>query len=326
MNKGRTPIKGTEIVPVDVNHEVISADMQAMTDVSIGQQMVINSAETFQLAGRIQAAHFMETVSSRLIAETYIKIKESKTYKGMPYKTSDGKVETVSTLEEFCDAYMPRSRRRCEQIAENYQLLGPALYEQAETLGFRQKDYNALKALPANDQAIVKQAIEIGKFESAIDLMQEMAVKNHAEKTELEKQVSAAKADYEAQSTVSKNKQARIEQLERENALIAHMPPDEYGEKLRGEVFKLAGMAEVSVLALRPALNALVEHREQHPGIDQPMLEGLLANIEAALIGLRNEYGLKDTPSADTRPEWVQLMESGQLDTAPSVAPVESLN
>ena len=47
--------------------------------------------------------------------------------------------------------------------------MGDTLFEQAERIGFRTRDYAALKALPSEDQALVKQAIETGTREEVID-------------------------------------------------------------------------------------------------------------------------------------------------------------
>lgn len=68
------------------------------------------------------------------------------------------------------------------QLAYNLNLLGPELYEQAEKIGFKVRDYQALKALPSDEQEIVKQALEAQNKESAVDLMQEMALKHKKEK------------------------------------------------------------------------------------------------------------------------------------------------
>lgn len=211
-SRGRKPAETPEGTEVIVRTDVLAEDAQAMTNIAIGQQMVMDSTEALKRIGRLEALEFVATVAERVIAETYIGIKESKIYKGLPYK-KDGKVETVSTLQEFCEVFMPHGYRRCEQIAENYHLLGPELYEQAEAIGFRQRDYGALKALPADDQAVVRQAIEAGKFDNAIELMQDMAIR-HAKETEaLRKEAAEAKADSEATGRLLQDKNAKIDEL-----------------------------------------------------------------------------------------------------------------
>lgn len=293
----------------EVRNDLVAADQ-----VSPAQRMVIQASHALQAAGRLQAMQFVATVADRAIAETYISIKESNAYKNIPYLDADGNLRQINTLDEYCQVFMPKSYRRCEEVAANLHLLGPALYDQAEALGIRQKDYNAIKALPADDQALIKQAMSEAKSrDEVLDILQEMAVKHKAEKEALGKVAADTRADYEAAQTVSKKKQARIDELEREVALIAHLTPDEMAEELRLKAVSLAGMAEAAVLAIGPALEALRKHRDEHPGTDAPILAGLLANVEAAIIGLREEYGLTESPDADTRPEWVKAHEAGRL-------------
>lgn len=218
MTKGRTPgvmPAGTEIA---VREDVLAADAQALTEISLGQQMVMDASNALEAVGAMKMGVFMATVAEKAIAQTYITIKESKAYKGLPYQ-KDGMLRQVATLEEFCDVFMPKSRRRCEELAANFHLLGPALYEQAEAIGFRQRDYNALKALPADDQAIVKQAIEVGKFDNAIELMQDMAVRHAQEKSALTKEAAEAKANYQALDKVERQTRERLSDMERKQAL-----------------------------------------------------------------------------------------------------------
>ena len=249
-------------------------------------------------------------------------IKDSKKYKGLRHMTEDGNVLTISTWDEYCLHIEGRSRAGVDLDLLNFRQLGGEFFEAMQDIGIGPSSMRTIRQLPGDAQEALMLAAQTKDQDAFLDLAEALIAKHTTEKAELSKKAADAEANYTAQETVSANKQKRIEELERETARIAHLPPDESLEDLRQKVLNLAGMAEVSVLALRPGLNALAAHREQHPGTDAPMLEGLLANIEAALIGLRNEFGLKDAPSADTRPEWVQLMEAGQLDT-PSVAPTD---
>lgn len=311
----RTPNNATPPADLpEINETEVRTDLVAADTMAAAARIAMQSTELMKQVGRIEMGQFLATVADRAIAETYVKIRDSKTYNGMVYIGPDGDVRQVATLDEFCDVFMPRSYRRCQELASNLQLLGPALYEQAEAIGIRQKDYNALKALPADDQVLIKHAIEETKSrDEVLDLLQEMAVKHSTEKTALTKAAADARADYEAQQTISKNKQKRIDELERETARIAHLEPDQRLDELRQKAVTTAGMAEVAVRALGQELEALRAFRADHPGTDEPILAGLLANIERALIGLKNEYGIEDAPIADERPEWVRLKEAGKL-------------
>jgi len=145
--------------------------------------------------GRVQAALVSETVASRIIAESYAAIVESKTYIGFPCVGPDGSTKRVSSLDEFCEVFFGKGARRCQQLADNLKTLGADLYEAGERIGLGQRDYNALRALPADDQAVVKAALAEGSDKSAVlDLLNELASRLQEAKAEKETLDRRAKA------------------------------------------------------------------------------------------------------------------------------------
>lgn len=211
-------IKIPEGIPA--GHAITVAEEKLVHTVN---QSVMDSAEVFQLVGRIQMGEFVATVAEKSIVEFYIKIKESKAYKGLPYKHADGKVATVATLDEFCEVFLKRSARRCRELADNYHLIGADLYETSEQLGLGQRDYNAIKALPEDQQSIIIQAIEKAENrETVISLVEELANRNAVdrkksseENASLTKQVSDIKADYEAQEKIIQDKNKKLDAQEK---------------------------------------------------------------------------------------------------------------
>jgi predicted phosphoribosyltransferase len=64
-------------------------------------------------------------------------------------------------------------------------------FEQAEKIGLHQKDYAAIKALPAPDQELVRRAVEEAvSRDDVLEILQEMAAKNYREITSLQKSVA----------------------------------------------------------------------------------------------------------------------------------------
>ena len=158
-------------------------EMAAETEqLRIAQAAVMGSFDVVQSLGVIKASLFYTSVSEKLIAETAIKIRQGKKYKGLPYLDAEGNTKHVSVFEEFCEVFLGKTARRVQQLMSNYNLLGADLYEQAEKLGFQQRDYNALKALPADDRQLIAQAIESESLDKALDILQEMAARNQRDK------------------------------------------------------------------------------------------------------------------------------------------------
>jgi hypothetical protein len=194
----------------EIIHEMVELGQQA----SIAQLAVIEAEEVIKSIGRIEASVFMATVAEKMIAETAISVKQSKQYKGLPFVDESGNRRQVATFEEFCHYKLGKSRRRVDELVSNYNMIGPDLYEQAEKIGFRQRDYNALKALPADDRTLIAQAIESESLDSALDLMQQLAAKHQREKETLSEQLAATQKDLISKDAVLAKRNEKIDELD----------------------------------------------------------------------------------------------------------------
>lgn len=171
--------------PADVpepNHTVIEADSTAMTEVGLHERLQDSSLEVGKIVGRIESALFLTSVSEKVIAESFIQLRDGKKYKDLLIPNADGNLTNVSDLEEACELLFGKTYRTCLRIAQKYESLGPELFESAERLGLRRKDYQALQALPSDDQALIKTTIaEATDRDSVTDLIGELT-ERHAKK------------------------------------------------------------------------------------------------------------------------------------------------
>ncbi len=107
-----------------------------------------------------------------------------------------------------------------------------------------------------------------------------------------------SRAEHEATQTVMAKKQARIDQLERGQALIARLPPDEQLARLKKEAAAIAADAEGAILGgLRQALIALGNHGDER-GQHGVFMAGLVGQVQAQLAALRLEFDLPDVSTA----------------------------
>jgi hypothetical protein len=201
------------IVPVSPELAEMS---QAADQVTIAQQMIADKFDVIKALGRIETANFFRSVGDKVIAETALSLREGKQYKGLTYKDESGNLRRVGDFEEFCRVFLGKSYSRTMELISNYNLLGPDLYEQAEHIGFRQRDYNALKALPADDRQLIAQAIESESLDSALDLMQQLAAKHQREKSALEAETVELKKSIASKDAVIQNRGEKISELEQD--------------------------------------------------------------------------------------------------------------
>lgn len=207
---------------------------QENNTVAAADAVIMASFDVIKSVGRIETAQFYATVADKLIAETALNIRESKQYKGLPYKDKNGNTRQVAHFEEFCTAFLGKSVRRVQELMNNLSQLGPELYEQAEKLGFRQRDYNALKVLPDDDKRLIMEAIESESLESALDLMQQMAARHQRQKEEAAKKLEESAKTLEAKDMLIQKKDEKIndldEKLNRKLIDDATLPPG-YAQK-----------------------------------------------------------------------------------------------
>lgn len=306
----RTPFKPADIHaepgPLPESHAITLAEEQAAKDIE--SEMIFTAGK---IASRIETALFYETVSQKVAVESYLELKKTKAYRALTYRDADGKAKHVSCLEEFCQVFLKKSQRRVQQLADNYHTIGADLYETAEQIGFGQRDYNALKALPADDQEVIKQAMQADDRDQVLDLLQEMAARHASEKAALQAQAKEAEETAEARDQVVKSKESKITQLEEANhklkRRIEAATPDQVGEQLRDEVSQFAFGAEAQILGnLRAGFQALADHADANGVTHENFMAGCLAQIEGALITVRAEFGVKAKPDADPVPDWVK--------------------
>lgn len=291
--------------PLPEGHSIIQADEAELNAIENDMAYVAG-----KLASRIETALFYETVSQKIVVESYIELKKNNAFRALTFKDTDGKTKNISSLDEFCEHFLKKSQRRVQQMANNYHLIGADLYDTAEQIGFRQKDYTALKALPAEDQDVIKQAMQADR-DQVIDLLQEMAARHASEKTELTAKATEAEETARARSEVIASKEAKINSLEEANSKlkrrIATATPDEVGEQLRTETTGI-GWHVVGTLNddLNRAFEALDEHARANDCTHEEFMSGVLFDIQRAIWAIRERFAVKERPDGDARPDWTR--------------------
>lgn len=171
--------------PADVpepNHAVIEIDSAAMTEVGVRERLQASALEIGEQLGIIKSAEFYARCAEKLVVEAFMKLKEGKRYKDLVVTRENGESAPCADLDEACRFFLGKSYRYCAQITQNMETVGAKLFESASQLGFRTKDYQAIRALPADDQALVKSAIaDTNDRDTVTDLIGELT-ERHAKK------------------------------------------------------------------------------------------------------------------------------------------------
>src|SRR5574343_729674 len=303
MTAGRKPLNPPATIDLDdttIDQDKVAGAMAQMRADVITQ----HEAEKDEVLaagidlGRLEALDFIATVANSAILPIYENVKKSKAWRLLRNpKSSNG--SNFASLDEFCEVKLGKTYGRLQHLVANRNVIGQEAFEQAERLGLRQVDYNAIKALPAPDQELIRRAVEEAQSSNEVlDLLQELAARHATEKEAMARQVEEATAEAKAGEEVRTKLHQRIDKLEREKALIERMPPDEALEALMKEATAITRDALGSGRGnLRQALQSLLNAGEER-GQNNVFMAGLVGQVQAELNALREEFNLPDVSTA----------------------------
>lgn len=278
----------------------------------VAKQMTQDKAQAHELIGMIKAFDFTQKLVTVTTLKAINEIKQSKQYKGLDIYNPQGKLVTVTTFRDFCEA-LGFSVEKIDQDLLNLNTLGESFLETSQRLGLGYRDLRKLRKLPEDARAEIVDAefSETADKEELLEKIEELTTKHAQEKQILEGQLKQSHANYEAQSKVLKNKNDRINQLdielEKKKNHINTLSPDEKGGLLRKETSQLAYNAEAILRGqVWKAFETLDSHT-QESGIDhKQFMVGTLAEIELVLNELRTAFNLPRLADGDNRPEWLR--------------------
>ena len=224
---------------------------------------------------------------------------------------------TVGALEDGIRFYQRRSVEALLEVGKRLLLLKEItphgeFAERVEMLGMHVKSaqrFMQAAAKTAKSDKLSFLATQVKSQQAFLELVthdDDADLDRLAELDDIERmsasQVRAAlresRAEHEATQTVMAKKQARIDQLERGQALIARLPPDEQLARLKKEAAAIAADAEGAILGgLRQALIALGNHGDER-GQHGVFMAGLVGQVQAQLAALRLEFDLPDVSTA----------------------------
>lgn len=309
MARNQTPAPESKATPA--NEALLAQDMQAVNQMSVVErqrqelqtQAEQEKDEAFAAGvdlGRLEALDFIATVANSAILPIYEKVKKSKAWMHLRNpQSSNG--SNFESLEEFCQIKLGKTYGRLQHLVANRNLIGQEAFEQAERLGLRQVDYNAIKTLPAPDQELVRRAVEEAQSrDEVLDLLQELAARHAKEKEALNHQLEESQKEHEATNKRLQVVSEQKDKAEAKAARIAVMKPDEALRDLKTEATRVATDALGSIRGgVRQALVKLKELPEG--GAQTAFAAGLLGELQAEINALREEFGLPDIANAADR-------------------------
>ena len=239
--------------------------------------------------GRLEALDFVVTVTSTAILPIYENVKKSKAWRLLRNPKS-GHGAHFESLEEFCEVKLGKSNERLRKIVANRNLVGQEAFEQAERLGLHQRDYNAIKALPAPDQELVRRAVEEATTrEQVLDVLHDLAARNVRREAALQAELQDARDQAEELAASKKVVEGTVADLRKQARRLAQATPDEVAADLRAQVMDAVKTIEADIRGpLADGLEQLMTHGEE---TGHGQLAWVKGQLEAVLERLKTVAG-----------------------------------
>lgn len=189
----------TDLIDLKVKQQSEMADMQ----------------EVLMQLGRAQAFNF----ASKLLTVSELKIlqevKNSKQYKGLTTKGTNGELLTVSNWGDCCKHILGSSQQHIDEKLNNLQLFGEEFFDAAQKMKLGYRDLRALRQLPEDEQALVieSEAVETGDKDAVKELIDELKAKHKKEKDKLTQELDATERMLKASRNSASEKENKIVEL-----------------------------------------------------------------------------------------------------------------
>ena len=286
----RTPTKTTPPAAEPALNETALATLEAAPR----QLAVAHEAMDEVLAagidlGRLEAMDFVATVANSAILAIYENVKKSKAWRLLRNpKSGDGR--QFESLDEFCEVKLGKSYKRMRELALNRNFLGEEAFEQAERLGLHQRDYNAIKALPAPDQELMRRAVEESTTrEQVLDVLHDLAARTVQREAALQNELQDARDQAEELAASKKVVEGTVADLRKQARRLAQATPDEVAADLRGQVLEVMKTIEADLRGpLADGLEQLMTHGEE---TGHGQLAWVKGQLEAVLERLKTVAG-----------------------------------
>lgn len=208
--RGRRPLDGPAPATPDIVSDQTTrayVDELRQDTAVMPKAQLAQSLRVAEAAGMITAFQYNETANRVAMLKLFAQIRDSKAYKGARVTDrASGETVTVTTWEEFCNAY-GYSRVKINEDLQNLAAFGGDFMEMQEKLGLGYRDLrllrNGIAALPPEERQAILDDVAAAEGpeevkEKLADLRLELA-KAKADRKELE-------ADMQAKEKVSKEK------------------------------------------------------------------------------------------------------------------------
>lgn len=300
----RTKSQHAELAPdVELNPELKATQnlMATVTSQLSDERDLLN-----QLLGQAQMADAFEQFSRTVRTSKLAFVKENKLYRNLKGKKTPNGSEFSGTWDEFCNV-LGISVDKADLDIANLTAFGEEALDSMSRMGIGYRELRQFRRLPDDQKSALIEVAKEGDKTALLELAEEMIAKHTKEKEDL-------KTDLEISRQTLAEKKDEINVLkDQADELKAKLTrrattetPDEEGQALETEATGFKSGVLSALINLKCGFEALDEHAERTGISHTHIMAGLLDDIEARVVDMRQQFDLPDFREIDSMPDWVK--------------------
>lgn len=300
----RTKSQPAELVPdVELNPELESTQnlIATVTSQFTNERDLVN-----QLLGQAQMAEAFGKFSQTVWSSKLAFVKENKLYQSLKGKKTPNGLVLNGTWVEFCNL-LGISDEKANQDIANLTAFGEEALESMSRMGIGYRELRQFRRLPDDQKNALIEVAKEGDKTALLELAEEMIARHTKEKEEL-------KTDLEISRQMLAEKKSEIEVLKDQTDELKTKltrratteTPDEEGQVLETEATGFKSGVLSALINLKCGFEALAEHAERTGISHTHIMAGLLDDIEARVVDMRQQFDLPDFREIDGMPDWVK--------------------
>lgn len=200
---------------IDVQMPAPLPSVSAEALVNVERQSIERFKRALEIAGEVKTHFGYQTIGKLALVKILSELRETKSYKGLPYHDENGNAVQVSTIEQFCAIYIGVAYRTLAEEAQRLELLGEEAYLNAKEIGITRQQLRLISRLPDDKESVVKEALLAKDKEAVIDLLDTVITKHSTERAALQKQLAELSETSEAHEQLLAKKNEKIDSLDR---------------------------------------------------------------------------------------------------------------
>lgn len=300
----RTKSQPAELAPdVELNPKLEATQnlMATVTSQLSDERDLLN-----QLLGQAQMADAFEQFSRTVRTSKLAFVKENKLYRNLKGKKTPNGSEFSGTWDEFCNV-LGISVDKADLDIANLTAFGEEALDSMSRMGIGYRELRQFRRLPDDQKSALIEVAKEGDKTALLELAEEMIAKHTKEKEDLKTDLEISRQTLaEKKDEINILKDQTDELKARLTRRATTETPDEEGQALETEATGFKSGVLSALINLKCGFEALAEHAERTGISHTHIMAGLLDDIEARVVDMRQQFDLPDFREIDGMPDWVK--------------------